>query len=183
MKVGKDGSQVQNLRYQRCPNPRRTQSQNPHPCKNRKDGPPGTSTPTPKTVSKPETTSAPTTKATAGLKLGRNLGPQLTGRIGACQKAAVEDQRLAGDERRAIGQQPHHGFGDFVGLAEASEGMETKNEFVEGGLGKGSVSHGRLDYGGAYGVDADSVMGVFERGSFCEANDAVFAGDIGGGPG
>jgi hypothetical protein len=84
-------------------------------------------------------------------------------RIGAGQHAAAEDQGMAGHERRAIRQHPHNGFGDFVGLSETTEGMESANKFVGLGRAEGSIRFfPPLDYSAITPVPLGYGVGVFE---------------------
>src|SRR6266446_713472 len=96
--------------------------------------------------------------------------------------AAIDRQRLAGDEGRFVRAQPEDRFGDFLGLAGAANRVHGGNLGVRlsPGSAREPVEHRCLNAARGDGVDADALRRVFEGGGLGETEHGVLAGRVNG---
>src|SRR5215204_1629286 len=93
---------------------------------------------------------------------------------------AVDRERDAGYEACASAAEPEHGSGHLAGLSESRDRLVgDRLVHVELAFGEHVRDHRRLDRSRADRVDADAAGRVLERGTLCEAEDAVFGGVVG----
>ena len=85
---------------------------------------------------------------------------------------------MSGHEGGAVGTHPEDGFGDFQGLAEATDGVEADREWFHFRGAEEAFAHGGFDDRWADGVDADAFGGGFEGSALREREYAVLAGAI-----
>ena len=95
-------------------------------------------------------------------------------------QTAIDRHGVAGDERGRVRAQPHHGFGDFLGLAGPANRMDGDKAFHHAWItARQTLDHGGFDDPRAHGVDPNTGLGVFQGGGFAQADHAVLAGHIG----
>src|ERR1700722_742956 len=74
-------------------------------------------------------------------------------------EAAIDQQTVAGHERRLCGRKPDGRVGDLFGLADASDGMQGRHLGAEFGLLAGkAVKHVGIDYRRQNSVHADALL-------------------------
>src|SRR5690349_6850203 len=86
--------------------------------------------------------------------------------VSACGPAAVDHQRMPGDERGRIGQQPAYTFGDLFRFSKTANRLAGDNlSFGETAFVDCPLHHWSVDDAGADAVHTDIFLCIFERGS------------------
>src|SRR6266446_740582 len=94
--------------------------------------------------------------------------------------STVHDDVLARGEGRTGRTEPEHGAGDLLRRADATSRGLCRNRFLHVGLAfaEGPIEHFGLDRAGRDTVDADALLGEFQRSRLGEADDGELAGDV-----
>jgi chromosome segregation and condensation protein ScpB len=97
-----------------------------------------------------------------------------------CGVSAIHDDVLARGEGRSGGTEPEHRAGDLLRRADAANRVLCRQCFLYVGLAlaEGPVEHFGLDRAGRDTVDADALLGEFERSRLREADHGELAGDV-----
>lgn len=97
----------------------------------------------------------------------------------ACQKSAVDDERVASDEARGLGRKKHRGPDQLFDLPKASHGR-AKKEFLAAlsAVQKRGVEIGP-ENSWRDGVDADIVLRPLDGKRLCQRRDSGFACRVG----
>ena len=112
-------------------------------------------------------------------RLTHRFDPPSTVVASLCGEAAVNQQTVAGHERRLAGRKPDGRVGDLFRLANASDGVQGGYLRAELSLLAGkALEHVRVDDRRQNGVDADALFAELQGGRLREADDGVFAGDV-----
>ncbi|MFM1945201.1 MAG: hypothetical protein RI897_4183 [Verrucomicrobiota bacterium] len=95
--------------------------------------------------------------------------------------AAVDLERLAGDEGGGIGEEENRGGVEVLRGSDAAsvEGLFSLDEVLDGGVLGGALGHGCIDEAWGDGVQADIICGVAGGAASGEAEDAGFGGGVG----
>jgi len=98
----------------------------------------------------------------------------------AGQESAIDDEDMAGDKAGGIGGEKDRGSGEFLNFAEALHGSADEELLAAaGGIEKVGVQVG-AENSGSNGIDADAVLGPFDRERFGEGSEPRLAGGVGG---
>ena len=98
--------------------------------------------------------------------------------------AAVDGDRLAGDERGCVRRQPQHGLRDLLGPTQSTDRLAGDELALDLRLAvREAVDHRSLDHPRAHGVDADVGSRELECRGARQADDPVLAGNVCGNPG
>src|SRR4051812_41606065 len=92
-----------------------------------------------------------------------------------CRKAAINQQTVAGHERRLVGRKPDGRVGDLFRLANASDGVQGGHLRTELRLLAGkALKHVGVDDRRQNSINADALLAELQGRRFREANDGMF---------